>query len=41
MKDLFDRNTVKIAAQIPIDEDVYVKYLESLIECQIKLKWIS
>ena len=37
MKDLFDRNTVKIAAQIPFDEDVYVKYLESLIECQIKL----
>ena len=37
MKDLFDRNTVKIAAQIPFDEDVYVKYLEGLIECQIKL----
>ena len=37
MKELFDRNTVKVAAQIPFDEDVYAKYLEGLIECEIKL----
>lgn len=37
MTRLFDRNTVKVAAQIPFDEDVYAKYLESLIECEIKL----
>ena len=37
MTELFDRNTVKVAAQIPFDEDVYAKYLESLIECEIKL----
>ncbi len=37
MTELFDRNTVKVVAQIPFDEDVYAKYLESLIECEIKL----
>ena len=37
MTELFDRNTVKIVSQIPFDEDVYAKYLESLIECEIKL----
>ena len=37
MTELFDRNTVKVAAQIPFDEDVYAKYLEGLIECEIKL----
>ncbi len=37
MTELFDRNTVKLAAQIPFDEDVYAKYLEGLIECEIKL----
>ena len=37
MTELFDRNTVKVAAQIPFDEDVYAKYLESLIECEMKL----
>ena len=37
MTELFDRNTVKVAVQIPFDEDVYAKYLESLIECEIKL----
>lgn len=36
MTELFDRNTVRIAAQIPFDEDVYAKYLENLIECEIK-----
>ena len=37
MTELFDRNTVRVAEQIPFDEDVYAKYLESLIECEIKL----
>ena len=37
MTELFDRNTVRTVAQIPFDEDVYAKYLESLIECEIKL----
>lgn len=37
MTELFDRNTVKIAGQLPFDEDVYAKYLENLIECEIKL----
>lgn len=37
MTDLFDRNLVKIAAQIPFDEDVYAKYLDGLIQCEIKI----
>ena len=37
MTELFNRNTVKVSAQIPFDEDVYAKYLENLIECEIKL----
>ena len=37
MTELFDRNTVKLAVQIPFDEDVYAKYLEGLVECEIKL----
>ena len=37
MRELFDRNIVRTAAQIPFDEDVYAKYLESLIECEIKI----
>lgn len=37
MTELFDRNTVKIAGQLPFDEDVYAKYLENLIECEMKL----
>ena len=37
MTELFDRNTVRVAAQIPFDEDVYAKYLEGLVECEIKL----
>ncbi len=36
MNDLFNQNTVKTVAQIPFDEDVYAKYLENLIECEIK-----
>ncbi len=37
MNELFNQNTVKTAAQIPFDEDVYAKYLESIIECEIKI----
>lgn len=37
MVELFNRNTVKVSAQIPFDEDVYAKYLENLIECEIKI----
>lgn len=37
MTELFDRNTVRVTAQIPFDEDVYAKYLESIIECEIKI----
>ena len=37
MKDLFNAKTVRVAAQIPFDEDVYAKYLEDLIDCEIKL----
>ena len=37
MTELFDRTNAKISAQIPFDEDVYIKYLESLIECEIKV----
>ena len=37
MTELFNRNTVKEAAQIPFDEDVYAKYLENMVECEIKL----
>ena len=35
MTELFDRNTVKVAAQIPFDEDVYARYLENIVECSI------
>jgi hypothetical protein len=37
MTELFDRNLVKVAAQIPFDEDVYAKYLENLIECEMRI----
>ena len=37
MKDLFNADQVKIAAEIPFDEDVYIKYLESLIDCEIRI----
>lgn len=37
MTELFDRNLVKVSAQIPFDEDVYAKYLEGLVECEIKI----
>ena len=37
MTELFDKNIVKVVAEIHFDEDVYAKYLESMIECNIKL----
>ncbi len=37
MTELFNKNLVKTVAEIPFDEDVYVKYLEAMIECEIKL----
>ena len=37
MTELFNRNTVKLSAQIPFDEDVYIKYLNNLIECEIQV----
>ena len=40
MTELFDRNTVKYFT-IPFEEDVYAKYLEGLINCDISLKGYS
>lgn len=37
MTELFNRNTVKISSEIPFDEDVYIKYLNSLVECDIQV----
>lgn len=37
MKDLFDTNLVKTAGQIPFNEDVYMDYLEGIINCEIKI----
>lgn len=37
MVELFNRNTVKVVAKIPFDEDVYIRYLENLIECEMKI----
>ena len=37
MKELFNAKTVKVAATIPFDEDVYIKYLENMIDCEISL----
>ena len=30
MTELFDRNSIKVVSQIPFDEDVYIRYLESI-----------
>lgn len=35
MTELFDRNSIRVSAQIPFDEDVYIRYLESLMDCKI------
>ncbi len=40
MTELFDRNLIKYAV-IPFDEDVYIKYLEALINCDVSLKGYS
>ena len=37
MVDLFDKNLIKYIS-IPFDEQVYVKYLEGLINCELTLK---
>ena len=37
MTELFDRNLLKYIS-IPFDEEVYVKYLESIINCELDLK---
>ena len=40
MTELFDRNSIKYVS-IPFEEEVYIKYLESMIECNISLKGYS
>ena len=40
MTELFDRNLIKYVS-IPLDEEVYVQYLQSIIECNISLKGYS
>ena len=37
MTELFNRNTVQVVAQIPFDEDVYIRYLSCLVECEIQI----
>ena len=36
MTELFDRSIVRVAAQIPFDEDVYAKYLENIVKCTMR-----
>ncbi len=40
MTELFDRNTVKYFT-IPFEEEIYAKYLEGLINCDISLRGYS
>ena len=40
MTELFDRSMIKYVT-IPLDEEVYVQYLQSIIECSITLKGYS
>ena len=40
MTELFDRNLMRYVS-IPFDEEVYTKYLENIIECNISLKGYS
>ena len=40
MTELFDRNIIKYIS-IPFDEEVYIKYLEGIIECNVSLKGYS
>jgi hypothetical protein len=37
MVDLFDKNTVKYIS-VPFDEEVYVRYLQSVIDCEVSIK---
>lgn len=37
MTELFDRNTIKYLA-VPFQEEIYTKYLQGIIECEISLK---
>ena len=40
MTELFDRNTIKYVT-IPFEEEIYTKYLEGIINCDISLKGYS
>ena len=40
MTELFDRNLIKYIT-IPFEEDIYIKYLEGIINCDISLKGYS
>ena len=40
MTELFDRTLIKYVS-IPFEEEIYVKYLEGIIECEISLKGYS
>ena len=40
MTELFDRNTIKYVS-IPFEEEIYTKYLENIIECNVSLKGYS
>ena len=40
MTELFDRNTIRYVS-IPFEEEIYAKYLENIIECNISLKGYS
>lgn len=40
MTELFDRNTVKYMT-IPFEQEIYTRYLESIINCDISIKGYS
>ena len=40
MTELFDRNLIRYVS-IPFEEEVYIKYLENIIECNVTLKGYS
>ncbi len=40
MTELFDRNTVKYMT-IPFEQEIYTRYLESIINCDISIKDIQ
>ena len=40
MTELFDRNLIKYIT-IPFEEEIYIKYLEGVINCDINLKGYS